>query len=94
MEFVLYLFAIVGVFVIYFVIADFISNRFSNARGIDKLFWFFILMVTFSWLFGKSDSSNTQSNYYDSEDSNDYLSDDYDSCSWDNESSSWDCDDD
>lgn len=99
MEIILYILVGFVVVTIYFVIADFISGNYKKARGFDKVFWFLILMVTFSWLFSSSSSSSSSNYYGDEYDEDNNFNfwgndNDYNSCSWDNDSSSWDCDDD
>ncbi|MBD3843737.1 MAG: hypothetical protein IE909_18045 [Campylobacterales bacterium] len=96
MEFVFGILAGFGILVVYFAIAQIVSSNFSKAKGFNKLLWFFILIATFSWLFGSSTASGSGGNYYGGEDDDDWNfggSDDS-SCSWDSDSSSWDCDDD
>ncbi len=83
---------IVGIFVfyIYILIASAVARNFSQARGFSKVFWFFILLGTFSFLFGGDDDNSD-----DDSDDNFYGEYDDDTCSYfDNENEFDSCYDD
>lgn len=78
---------VIGIFVfyIYILIASAVARNFSQARGFSKVFWFFILLGTFSFLFGDDDNSDNNSygeydddtcSYFDSENEFDSCYDD------------------
>jgi len=100
MEFILYIALALLIFLVYVAVSMMVFEKFSNSKGLNRVFWFFIMLATFSFLFGNSDRysepygyggggcEDDQSDFFSSDDS------DYSSCSWDSEDSSWDCDDD
>jgi len=89
------------IFLVYVAVSMMIFEKFSNSKGLNRVFWFFIMVATFSFLFGDSNRYSESYGYGGGgceDDQSDFFSSDdeidYSSCSWDSDSSSWDCDDD
>lgn len=95
MEFLFYIVAFILVIVVYGAISVAIFDKFLNSHGLSRIFWFFIMIGTLSFLLGSDGHSNSSNNYGGDDDYNFFGDDssDSNSCSWDSSDSSWDCDD-
>lgn len=75
-----------AIFAAWLFVAKFINDNYQRSRGFSSLFWFILLLGTFSFLFGSSaggssgsfggdsdyDDDNCYKNFWDSDDSCDF----------------------
>jgi hypothetical protein len=51
------------VFFIYFTLSIAVYEKFTKAKGANKLFWLIVLIATFSFLFGQGNQERQSSDY-------------------------------
>lgn len=100
MDTIIYLIIAVGILFLYIMLSIAVFDKYSRSKGINKIFWFLIMLGTLSFIFGSDSSySSSYTNDYGGEDQDEwnnscFFNDEYDNdWSSNNENCSFDYDD-